>query len=504
MAAIYPLAGVLILNIAIFRLMGASGQDRANFLVPAAFQICILMVKPFIFWNRLGPWIKGRQTDLFRGSVYLSILLISVLPTLGILTYGFYAEKIQFKKDKLFRLSNDFFERSNYLLNDFFPTIRPVVRQQLGPYYEDSLIYANSIYLTDRDTILRWQPDTLTRSDYLSDGLYSLLMDKIYQAPRIWGDDVCIQDTAGDGSWSYRSVATPIAGSAAGPAITGPAIAYAVDRPVRDVAAANNHIRLISNLRKPQQDFFSLPLTFKIFFVLAIIALLFLAKKVIHEAIQRLFLLDIVKSNKIVIEDAYIRDFFKPENMPATTTYVKNLTLPTPFSIEFFDRERDFLLWQGRPAQFTQEEFILAMADHFQSVYESIWYDLSDPEKYILLDFSRDRYTNYKNSTILYKLINKGILTEKGDCLDVFSLSFRQYVLSLDNSEDVVRLKTKFKISGAWDSIRIPVMAILAVVAVFLFMTQAAFSSGIIAAITALSTIVPMLVRLFSKSGAAG
>ncbi len=502
-AAKYPLVCVFILNVVICLLMTNSGLDRINFFVPLIFQLCILLVKPLVFWEVLGPWIKKKEKetkmDFFQNSVYLSILLISVLPTLGTLTYGFYAEKIQFKKDKLLNLSVDFFERSNYLLNDYLPTIKPEVLSQLGPHYQDSLVYATSIYLTDRDTIVRWQPDTINTKDYLSDGLYSMLMDKVYLAPQIWGDDVCIQDTAGDRYWSYKASAAPDTSRG----LAGPAIVYAEDRPVRDLVAADNHIRLISPLQKPQQDFSNLSKNFKFFFILAIASILFLARRVIHEAIQRLFLLDVVKQDKIFVEKDYLNKFFEPSNMPSNTSYVKNLSLPDPFTTDFFNHERGFDDWKGRPKPFLKEEFILAMADYFGPIYESIWYDISDEEKYILYDFSSDRYTNYKNSTVLYKLINKGILKQEGECLDVFSFSFRQYVLSLENTDAVDKLKDKFKISGTWDSIRIPVVAILAVVAVFLFMTQAAFSSGIVAAITALSTIVPMLVRVFTKPNAA-
>jgi hypothetical protein len=187
--------------------------------------------------------------------------------------------------------------------------------------------------------------------------------------------------------------------------------------------------------------------------------------------------------------------------MPPATPYVMYLFFPAPFSVAFFDHERDFDDWDDRPKPFIQEEFILAMADYFKRNYEAIWKDLGDDEKYILFDFSSDRYTNYKNSTVLYKLVSKGILTQKGECLDVFSLSFRQYVLSQGDT-DVIR-KARENVAGTWDSIRIPLLAVLAIVAVFLLVTQAAFSSSVVAGITTLSTVVPLAIRLFSGSNTA-
>ena len=487
-ASIYPLACIVILNIAIGLLMTTSGQAGVNFLIPATFQLLILFVKPLIRWRRLGPWIMAKKLDFFRYSVYSSILLISVLPALGLLTYGFYAEKIQFKKDKLLKLSNAFFYRSNYLVNDFLPTIKLTVHKRLVPDYDDNLIYNSSIYLTDQDKITHWTPDTITRREYLSDGLYSLLMDKIYLAPQIWGDEVCIQNVADDSSWSYR-------------ASKGSGITYALNRPVTDSSVADNHIQLSSGLQKPQQDFFSLPVAFIFFFCISIFALLALSKKAIKEAIKRLFLLDIVNSSNIPGgNSSSLTKYFTPDKMPSPTSYLANLAFPNPFTIKYFDHERNFDIWAERPQQFSQEEFILAMADYFKTNYKAIWNDLDDHEKYILYDFSSDRYTNYKNSIVLYKLISKGVLTQKGECLDVFSLSFRQYVLSLQNTKAITDLKTNFRVYGTWDSVRIPVLAILALVAVFLFITQSAFSSAVVAAITALSTMVPMIIRLFSRS----
>lgn len=491
LASLYPLVCVAVLNIIIWQLIVRSGSDILNFAVPLVFQLCILFVKPLIRWTKWEPWMKSRKNDFFRGSVYFSILLIGVLPTIGTLTYGFYAEKVQFKKDKMLRVSGDFFERSNYLLNSYFPTVKPQVLAKLGTRYQDSLIYTSGIYLTDRDTVIRSEPDTLKEKAPLADGLYSLLMDSVYRAPRIWGDEICIKDTTGDKSWRYGQ-------------FSGPAVAYVENRPVRDTRGKDNHIIIISGLQKPHEDFLRLSAPLKVFFGMVVLALLFLGKKIVHEAIQRLFLLDVVKDDKIVCDRTYIKKYFAQGEALKGTSYVNHLAIPSPFTTTFFDHERNFDTWSNRPVQFTQEEYILAMADYFKPVYESIWKDLSDEEKYILYDFSSDRYTNYKNSTLLYKLINKGVLEQRGECLDVFSLSFRQYVLSLKNTAALEDLKSKFKVSGTWDSIRIPVLAILAVVAVFLFMTQAAFSSGLVAAITAVCTLVPMIVRLFSKPAAAG
>ena len=168
--------------------------------------------------------------------------------------------------------------------------------------------------------------------------------------------------------------------------------------------------------------------------------------------------------------------------------------------MRFFRFERRVSVWARTGKPWTPVEYILVMADYFAPLYEHIWSALSDEEQYVLFDFSNDRYTNFKNSTVLFRLINKGILVPESNMLDVFSPSFRQFVLSKKDTPCIAKLKTVYAVSGTWANIRIPVMSLIAVVAIFLFTTQAQLMGVIIAGITTLSTLVPMLVRLLAPS----
>jgi hypothetical protein len=113
-----------------------------------------------------------------------------------------------------------------------------------------------------------------------------------------------------------------------------------------------------------------------------------------------------------------------------------------------------------------------------------------------LYDFATDRYTNYKNSAVLYRLISKGVLVTKEGYLDVFSLSFRQYLLSLSEGDDanrLVELQRKYRLPGTWQSVRVPAIAILLVLAVFLFATQpqvSTFLAGLALLATSLTTVI--------------
>jgi len=212
-----------------------------------------------------------------------------------------------------------------------------------------------------------------------------------------------------------------------------------------------------------------------------------------------------VNTNKIAINTKYIGAFFTaPDALPAADPYLLDAPIPRPMTMRFFRFERRVNFWARTGKPWTPVDYILVLADYFAPVYERIWNALSDDEQYVLYDFSNDRYTNYKNSTVLFKLINKGILVRENNMLDVFSPSFRQFILCKKDTPYIEKLKAVYSVSGTWHNIRIPVMSLIAVVAIFLFTTQAQFMGVVIAGITTLSTLVPMLMRLLTPSSSPG
>jgi hypothetical protein len=474
---VYSVISILVLNAVILWLIANTGKDFSLLVPPLLFQLCAVLP--------LLPWPSWQPKDSYFPTLYLSIILIGVLPTLGILNYGFYAEKIQYKKYKLAHAATGFFRRSNYLLTNWIPSYKPQVLANLGVDYQQDLVFRNSIYLTDHDTI-EAVPSApagtplLPSTHDLPDGLYDFLMDKCYFAPQIWDDDLSIPDASADGEWAYQKVNN--------------GIQYVSLRPVgnSDLGRQNIHIR--SHLQKPHGDLLAIWLVAG-WIGLVLLALLYLAGKLANSAIRRLFLndfIDEVNNNKIAVDPDYLKQFFVPDAMAGRVSYLKILTIGnTPFSINFLQREKSF--GGAMPGSQGQQEFILALADYLSPVYAAIWKSLSDEEKYILHDFSSDRYTNYKNSTTLYKLVGKGILTTDNRVLDVFSLSFRQYVLSQETAVDITRVRQEFSLPGAWQSIRIPVISILIVMAIFLFKTHpeiGTFMTGLVALLGSFSAVM--------------
>ena len=108
-------------------------------------------------------------------------MLIGIMPTLAILTYGFYAEKVQYKKEKMAAIGESFLRRADYLSTDVIPPYKQGVLDRLGTNFQDSLYFHSSVYLTDHDTIehstsaLPFDPEAALQN--MPDGLYALLMD---------------------------------------------------------------------------------------------------------------------------------------------------------------------------------------------------------------------------------------------------------------------------------------------------------------------------------------
>jgi hypothetical protein len=446
-------------------------------------------------WKRLSERKERRLRKEYFAVLYLSILLISVLPALGILNYAFFAEKVQFKKQKLDAVATAFGKRSNYLLTNLFPSYKKSVQQRFDTTQRKKLLFSSSIYLTDRDTILQKEqpglsvniaPTRITLAK-MPDALYSLLMDKVYFAPFVWGDATTISNGGSDGHGRYS-----IPGDTA--------VEYDPGRLLGDPQMREKAMVVRTHLQKPHWDLWAILWPVGVSALLLMTALILLAAKLVKSAINHLFLMEIVGKAerfgkretsgwKSEVDQAFDEISAEEDSwMPEVNQLVEELRKEDKPISGILELESGCL----------QTDRILALTDYLKPVYADIfWKRLSsDEERYILYDFATDRYTNYKNSAVLYRLISKGVLVTKEGYLDVFSLSFRQYLLSLSEGDDanrLVELQRKYRLPGTWQSVRVPAIAILLVLAVFLFATQpqvSTFLAGLALLATSLTTVI--------------
>ncbi len=444
--------------------------------------------------KRLAEGAEKRQRKEYFAVLCLSILLISILPTLGILNYAFFAEKVQFKKLKLDAVAAAFAKRSNYLETSFFPSYQANLRPDEKK--RNRLLFQTSIYLTDRDTILPVDrallPGEVTgggkRATKMPDALYSLLLDKVYLAPFLWGDAATIPDggQAGHGEYSILPGDT--------------VVQYAPGRLLGDPQAKAMSVVLRSHLQKPHSDLWAILWPVGISALLLLAALVGLAVKLVKSAIHHLFLIEIVGN-----AERFVRPKTGEQKTEVGKSFEEVPTEKESWMPLVNDRMEELRKTKNPGSDILKLEcdcpetdVVLALTDYLKPVYADIfWKKLSnDEERYVLYDFAKDRYTNYKNSAILYRLISKGMLVTKEGYLDVFSLSFRQYLLCLpegDDAERMIELQTKYSVPGTWQSVRVPAIAILLVLGVFLFATKpqvSTFIAGLAVLATSLTTVI--------------
>ncbi len=102
-------------------------------------------------------------------------------------------------------------------------------------------------------------------------------------------------------------------------------------------------------------------------------------------------------------------------------------------------------------------------------------------------------------------LVKKSILYVQDDSIsiDFFALSFRNYILSKKNSDEIEILLKEYSAPGTWDSMKIPMFSIVGAVAVFLIVTQGDFTQKLTGIITSIAALLPLVFRLFDKKATA-
>ena len=426
-------------------------------------------------------------------SLYLSLLLISILPTLGIIVYSFFSEKIQYRKKKELFAAEEYSFRRRYLENQL-AKYKPEISLRLSSYF-DTLINQKSIYLSDRDRISFSQmKDSNEKNVTLYDEPYGYVTDNLYQYTWTKFGEFTIKNYANDRDTSWRFTSS-------GDSII---LHYSTKE-------NNDFIRFSSWYSNPLYNFFHVIKPGGLVFILILILFLFLEKNLIRLTMTRLFLLNF--SRKMKTDENYIENFFL--HTPKNSLYCGGIDIPHPLKIDFFKKEEEPDLvpydqatyFKEREKYFDkaeenlirQEDYILGMTHCFAPVYKKIWEDQSDFEKYFLFDLAKDGYSNYKNTDIIFGLITKGIIIPKNFGMKFFSLSFRNFLLGKKGTPEIEALTTKFGSGGMWQSIRTPFLVITGGFIVFFVTTQNELAQNLAAFITSLAALTPVIVQFISK-----
>jgi hypothetical protein len=155
----------------------------------------------------------------------------------------------------------------------------------------------------------------------------------------------------------------------------------------------------------------------------------------------------------------------------------------------------------GEDEAIAGEKQIIAKAKALKNFYDTVWKGCTDEQKYLLNNFSKSGLMNFRATSDIHSLLEKGILIQKKGRIQLFSKSFRAYILQLLPAEQMEELAKKMGGHSTWQSFRKPFLLILMGAAAFIFFTQQEAWQRIMALITAFTTSLPLFLNVFSSSG---
>jgi hypothetical protein len=146
-------------------------------------------------------------------------------------------------------------------------------------------------------------------------------------------------------------------------------------------------------------------------------------------------------------------------------------------------------------------EHILKIQTLLAPVYEKVWKFCTLHEQSVVYDFALDGFTNYRNITILYSLFRKSIIQKDEPHLRIMTDSFRNYLVGKTGSAEVKDLEKKVSQGGKWGNLRAVFYIFLVAIVLFLFIVREDVSKRVLAIVTSLAAIIPLLLKLFEPGG---
>jgi hypothetical protein len=135
------------------------------------------------------------------------------------------------------------------------------------------------------------------------------------------------------------------------------------------------------------------------------------------------------------------------------------------------------------------------ISERAETYYAGLWERCRGDEKILLYQLARNGLANARNRRNLRRLIARG-LVRRDPNLEVFSETFRLYVIAAAQREDLVN-RTRAELGDStWDSLRLPFFIIIISFLLLLFATQKDMLTTTTAMATALTTGLPIIMKL--------
>jgi hypothetical protein len=151
-----------------------------------------------------------------------------------------------------------------------------------------------------------------------------------------------------------------------------------------------------------------------------------------------------------------------------------------------------------------ENETILHLQHLLTPAYDGMWKELKPNEQLVLYDFAIDGFTNYKNVDILYGLYRRGLIVKKDQQLELMNYSFRSYLLGKAGTKEILELEKELNQGSTWKNLKNVFFILFFAIMIFLFITQQDVSNRILAIVSGMATLVPLLLKIFDKGAASG
>jgi len=138
---------------------------------------------------------------------------------------------------------------------------------------------------------------------------------------------------------------------------------------------------------------------------------------------------------------------------------------------------------------------IQSLSDHS---YRQIWYSLTKEEQLTLYDLAEDGLINTTNYMSLTMLLNKGLVIKRDGVLILMNRSFRNFVLTNVNSEEVKFIEKKICDGQTWNDYKYPVLIILGALVYFVLSSNPEKFGNVLPLVSGVMAGIPTVLKLLS------
>jgi hypothetical protein len=142
-----------------------------------------------------------------------------------------------------------------------------------------------------------------------------------------------------------------------------------------------------------------------------------------------------------------------------------------------------------------REEMLDEIGERAETYYAGLWSSCRPDEKLLLFHLAQHGLVNGRNRRTLRRLIARG-LVRRNPNVELFSETFRLFVIATAKREDLVTKARAEHGNSTWESLRVPFFVIIISFLLLLFGTQKDLLTTTTAIATALTTGLPVLMKL--------